>query len=299
MSWAYNFHCDRMNTKEAWEIDQDTKSQVFVIPGMVDRGEDLVADGPRFVLSDFVQGMPELQKKDTTRHAVLGANGMRSKEQAAEWKRLLDQYPWLSSKVARKDAKEKKALGKVADAPGDGDVSSDSTCLSDLGDAVEDVLDEEAVDGIFDSLAALREDWCAKFASVELADFSTGLLGGESTFKMTKTKTKEGVVADYVCCETKSAAAKAFAKSYGLHQSKRASISLYGMGAATTLTEALGHRMQFYLDRHRSSGNPVYTFTVADHNSYSESDAFVRLVELDEAAMDAARSIRAVMPFYC
>jgi len=61
-----------MDVKEAWEIDSDEQSQVYVISGLVDRGEDIVADGPLYVLSYFVQGMSELQKKTSTTSAVLG-----------------------------------------------------------------------------------------------------------------------------------------------------------------------------------------------------------------------------------
>ena len=70
-----------MVVKEAWEIDSDEQSQVYVISGLVDRGEDLVADGPLYVLSYFVQGMSELQKKTSTTRAVLGQRGSRSREQ--------------------------------------------------------------------------------------------------------------------------------------------------------------------------------------------------------------------------
>ena len=71
-----------MDVKEAWEIDSDEQSQVYVISGLVDRGEDLVADGPLYVLSYFVQGMSELQKKTSTTRAVLGQMG--EPEQRAE-----------------------------------------------------------------------------------------------------------------------------------------------------------------------------------------------------------------------
>ena len=79
IGWSYHFKCDRMDVKEAWEIDSDEQSQVYVISGLVDRGEDLVADGPLYVLSYFVQGMSELQKKTSTTRAVLGQRGSRSK----------------------------------------------------------------------------------------------------------------------------------------------------------------------------------------------------------------------------
>ena len=81
MGWSYYFKCDRMVAMEAWEIDSDEQSQVYVISGLVDRGEDIVADGPLYVLSYFVQGMSELQRKTSSTRAVLGQRGSQSKEQ--------------------------------------------------------------------------------------------------------------------------------------------------------------------------------------------------------------------------
>ena len=119
------------------------------------------------------------------------------------------------------------------------------------------------------------------------------------TFKATSTKGKKGLVADFVHCEAQSPDAKSFATSYSLQKSKRASIILYCMSAATTLVEGWGHRMQYYLEVYRTSGQPSYTFTAADHKAYQEPAAFSRLAETLPVVQDAVASIRIVMPFYC
>ena len=211
-----------------------------------------------------------------------------------EWKRMLAEYPWLAQKVAARA--HTKAASSTAEA-GDPDSSDESD--GEVADAIEEILDEEAIEGIFTDLATMRDEWRLRFASVDLPDFTSGLLGGASTLKMTKGKDKAGVISDYVCCETKTSDARTFARSYNLQQSKRAGIERYGIGPATVLVEAWGHRMQFYLDLYRSSGSLQYTFTVVDHNSYEEPPAFTRLVEVSgEDVRSVAASIRTVMPFY-
>ena len=207
---------------------------------------------------------------------------------------MIAEYPWLAQKVAARA--HTKAASSTAEAH-DPDTSDESD--GELGDFIEDALDEEAIEGIFMSLAAMRDDWKDRFASADLPDFSSGLLGGPSTFTMTKGKDKKGVVADYVCCKAMTSDARAFARSYNLQLSKRAGIEPYGIGPATVLVEAWGHRMQFYLDLYRSSGSSEYSFTVADHNSYVEPAAFTRLVDVsDEDVRSVATSIRTVMPFF-
>ena len=132
-----------------------------------------------------------------------------------------------------------------------------------------------------------------------MKDFETGILGGTSTFKSTSSKSKAGLVADYVCCEASTAAAKSFCTSYGLQRSKRASIELYEVGPATVLTESWGHRVQYYLDIYRRSGDVAYRFTVADHDSYREPVALTTLAESSTAAArEVAKTIRSTMPFW-
>ena len=36
LAWRYSFACDRMHNRDAWEIDTDPKSNIFVLAGLVD-----------------------------------------------------------------------------------------------------------------------------------------------------------------------------------------------------------------------------------------------------------------------
>ena len=286
-----------MVSLEARQVDLDKKSEIYVLSGIVDFGEQIVSDGPLLVLSDWVDGLPEMEKRSRS-SGMPGPRARQTEEQKAEWKRLVSEYPWLAQKVA---AVEKSKVARVSGGSTDAveKDESDGCTSEDLGDAVADILDDEEVQDIFDTLTKLRADWKEQFASASLKDFETGILGGPSTFKSTSSSSREGVVADYVCCEASTAAAKSFCKSYGLQRSKRASIELYEVGPATVLTESWGHRMQYYLDLYRRSGDVAYKFTVADHDSYQEPVALTTLAESSTAdAHEVAMTIRSTMPFW-
>ena len=290
MSWQYRFTCDRSVTKDSCQIDDNPDSEVFVIPGLVDFGDELVADGPISRLSAFLHGMKELKGKEK---AEEGERAKKTAEQKEAWKVMLSLHPWLLDK-RKGSSHRKKASGSAEPAAEDSEEDVD-----DLEDMVECALDEEEIDVIFETLAALREEWKAKYKNIHLKDFSATVLGGVCTFKATSTKGKKGLVADFIHCEAQSPDAKSFATSYSLQKSKRASINLYGMSAATTLVEGWGHRMQYYLEVYRTSGQPGYTFTAEDHKAYQEPAAFSRLAETLPEVQDAVASIRIVMPFYC
>ena len=297
-TWQYTFTCARLDIEEARVIDNDENSNVFVLCGLVDMGDTIISDGPLRVLSHFVQGMPEFDKKAQTR-AVLGDKGRQSSEQKVEWQRLCSEHPWLGQKASRMDEKHqrKKAAGEEeADAS---DAQGDDSDESDLEEAIADVLDDEKLDFICTELEKMRQAFKDKFDHLVLPDFQAGLLGGASTYKATKSKKKDGVVSDFVICEVQTADGKSFLKSYGMQYSKRASIGIYGMGPATVMTEAWGHRMQYYLDLYRTSGDLSYAFTVADHNAYVEPPAVGGLVaDADDSMREVMQSIRSCMPFY-
>ena len=169
------------------------------------------------MLSDWVEGLPEMEKRQSS--GMPGPRARQTEEQKAEWKRLISEYPWLAQKVAAVEkSKAARVSGGSKDVVEEGE--SDGCASDDLDDAVADILDDEEVEGIFDTLAKIRADWKEQFASAGLKDFETGILGGASTFKSTSSKSKAGLVADYVCCEASTAAAKSFCTSYGLQRSK-------------------------------------------------------------------------------
>ena len=297
VSWRYRFTCERMDSREAWQIDSDANSTVYVLMGVLDKGDQVVADGPLILLSEFLRNHPGLEPR--ARRETPGPRAQRTAEEKAEWKRLLLEYPWLAQ-IATASARAKRArvegdsrVVHEGDRPSD-DEEEDAAALDE---EVEEILDEESVQKIFSDLAEMREEWAAKYSAMVLEDFKISLLGGHSTFKATSSKGKAGVVSDFVCCEVDSARAKAFVLAYGLQQSKRASIRLYDLGPATILAEAWGHRLQYYLDRYLTSGDVRYSFTVADHNAYEEPASFTNLADQNKAVEDVVQSIRSVVPF--
>ena len=56
--------------------------------------------------------------------------------------------------------------------------------------------------------------------------------------------------------------------------------------------------MQYYLDVYRTSGDPMYRFTVGDHNAYVAPKAFTTLAEMEDKVRDVVVAIRGVMPFF-
>ena len=60
LRWKFVFTCDRMDIRESGEVDPDPDSQIYVLTGLVDKGDQVVSDGPMYILSDFVQGLREL-----------------------------------------------------------------------------------------------------------------------------------------------------------------------------------------------------------------------------------------------
>ena len=87
-------------------------------------------------------------------------------------------------------------------------------------------------------------------------------------------------------------------KKYGLQASKRAGIHRYGLHQATILVVGWGHRMQYYLDVYRRSGDELYRFIAGDHKSYVEQEEFSELANSGQSFRDVARSIRIVQPSF-
>ena len=178
--------------------------------------------------------------------------------------------------------------GPDGDTGGDGD--DDVSGEEEHGGGV--VLADGDVDRIFQELDDKRAEWEDQYGAEQLEDFKSGLFGGAGTFRASS------VVADNVCCEAHSRDAKDFVQKYGLNASKRANIETYGMHNATVIVSAWGHKMQFYLDLFRRSGDEMYEYTAADHRCYQEPEEFTKVVASGPKVEAAARAIRVVMPFF-
>ena len=84
---------------------------------------------------------------------------------------MLSLQPWLLDK-RKGSSHRKKASGSAEPAAEDSEEDVD-----DLEDMVECALDEEEIDVIFETLAALREEWKGKYKNIHLKDFSANVLG--------------------------------------------------------------------------------------------------------------------------
>ena len=150
----------------------------------------------------------------------------------------------------------------------------------DVGD--ESDRDEHLEDA-FAELEAARARWAAEEDRPVADDFTGGLLGG----RWTKKKTGHG--ADNVIYEATSTSAKEWYLLYGLKESKRASIKGHTMEVASTICRSWAHRMQYYLDTYRTSGDDMYVYTQEDHDAYTPPADFRAL-----AATATGLSLRAV-----
>ena len=101
IGWLHRFSCDRMQIKMATEIDSSDDSDVMVLVGLVDEGNQIVADGPIYTLADFVANLPALQKASKQRATTSGGAELK-KERAADWAEQVALYPWLAEKSTAK-----------------------------------------------------------------------------------------------------------------------------------------------------------------------------------------------------
>ena len=228
----------------------DPNSQILLLCSVHDEGKEVMTDGPLYVLSEFVSGFPELFG-NAIPDRVPGARAQRTKEQKDEWDRLVAQYPWLATASRSKSGSAKRqrvGMGPAGGSEGGDDEEGGSE--DEFDKIVKDVLDEEELEKVFVSLDEMRKHWEAEYGMMGMADFKGGLLGGASTY------TKTGYVADNVACKVISEDGEALLRNYGMSLSKRCSIQAYTMGLATTLSEGGGHKMQYYLDLYRRSGDP-------------------------------------------
>lgn len=294
VDWLFSFTCDRMVVRSASEIDKSQESSIYVLRGLVDLGDRVVTDGPEVDLASFVRGMWELEKMGRSRAA--SAKQIQTEEQRAAWAAVVAECPWMAMPLPTRSTKKQKTSSGAAASSHEVVAADDSSDgAEDDGDAVLLAkgldLEDVDIDGIFAKLDDMREAWQLKYSDKMMADFGGTVLGGPSTYQAAR------VVADYVCVESTTADAKAFTKKYKLSNSKRASISLYdGVHNATVLVTAWAHRMQFFLDLYRSSGDESYTFTEADYDSYKEQAEFTTLVGTDSKYKTVATAIRSVKP---
>jgi len=293
--WQFNFRCDRLAIKMAHEVDDQPESEVYVLTGIMEMGSELVADGPEYNLAQFLAGLQQHKKvrqEQQPSEKKMGGAGAK----AEEWAAMVAKYPWLAESATSRPAKRSRlpaGAASSAHCEAEGDDGADEEEDVDAGGAAGLELDDETVEAIFAELDSKREEWSRVYGDKELTDFKTGLLGGAGTFK------EVGAVADFVCCEASTRQAKAFVKKYGLRASKRCSLTAYdSVHNSTVLVQGWGHRMQHYLDLYRCSGDEMYTFTVADHNRYVETDEFREMAARGGKFLDVVQSIRSVMPFF-
>ena len=295
--WLYSFTCDRLAISMAHELDDNENSEVFVLVGVVDDGRRIVADGPEYNLAQYVAGLQQLEKMGKERKPSRRA-ALKSQQKEA-WAKEVAEFPWLAAPAAERPTKRPRpgpspaAAGSTDEPAGSGESDEEEEPAEESAVAEKEELDDVEEDIIFAELDKQRKEWADKYGDQQLSDFTSGLLGGKGTFKAA------GVVADYVCCEASTKHAKAFVKKYGLHASKRANIELYdGSQNATIIVTGWGHKMQYYLDVFRRSGNAMYRFTPGDHKSYVEQDEFSQLANTSQQFLDVARKIRSVQPSF-
>ena len=220
VGWLHYFSCDRLVVKMADELDASDDSDVFVLTGLVDQGNQIVGDGPIYNLAEFVAGLPGLQKVSRKR-APTGDPALK-KEKAAEWEKEVALYPWLAKPAESQPAKRAKtSTGAASSSQGpDGDAGEevDSEVSEEDEEGVGVVLRDKEVAAIFNELDEKRAAWEARYGAEQLEDLRSDLLGGPGIFKAC------GVVADFVWCEAHSRDAKMLLPSMASkHRNERTS----------------------------------------------------------------------------
>ena len=274
-SWQYRFVYNPMEVVQTNDIDVDANSAVAVLPDLLDlqRHNGMVSDGPAIWFGDFVAQLPLLAKARTSNGAAGGGKASSSGHRQTAADAYLVAHPWM----AKPHPEKKRKVDFAREDDADSAAESDEGEIEDCEGGEVSCSDDEAivVDDVFRELQSARDRWHEEHGHQGQDDFGGGLLGGFFI------RSASGHVADNVCCEATTAAAREFVVRYGLHASKRANIILYGMDTASCLCLAWAHKMQYYLDLYLGAGVRNYAFTSDDHNAYREPPDFSELAKTE------------------
>ena len=252
-NWANTFRVD-FSKHCAWhELPSTNIDDIFLIASSIYRGgaECVTAFAMR-PLSSFIADLPAIP---STSEAASSHANFTTKAKVE----LTHQFPWLAGSIER-EAYPKKRLreeGHKSEAESDNEVW---------------LMSDDQIEAAFSALAVARAE--AANVGDDFADWRVSVLGGAWAAK------HRGSAFDaFRAAPCASSAAEEWAAQYGMGNSARFYVSLYGAGRAHDMARAFAHKCQFFFDLWLSKGIEAYDFTEGDYESYVEP-AFFKDMEL-------------------
>ena len=248
---------------EAHELGWADGAFVDVISGLVRLGSTAVgADGLLHSFEDFVKGFPASQQGQpyTARQSL--STGLASSFSANVNPELLIQHCWLARHLNPSAEGAKANPEAFSESEPD-----DETEAEDEGAAL--AAAEAEVEGLFGELYRKREEWF-QTARPRGSDFTFTILGGPWSFA------QSGKATDSCTARASTADGKSWRTRYGMNQTARFSIALYGETGAAVMSQTWA-KLQYYYELFVASAGPNFVYTTEHHSAWAEPQGFAAL----------------------
>ena len=249
-NWDLTFNTVYDVCLEAHELGWADGAFVDVISGLVRLGSTAVgADGPLHSFEYFVKGFPASQQRQpyTARQSL--SAGSASSSSANVNPELLVQHPWLA-RHSNPSAEGAKANPEASsESEPDDETEAEGAALAAA---------EAEVEGLFEELYRKREEWF-QTARPRGSDFTFTILGCPWSFA------QSGKATDSCIARASTADSKSWRTRYGMNQTARFSIALYGETGAAVMSQTWADKLQYYYDLFVASAEP--NFCVHDRAS--------------------------------
>jgi hypothetical protein len=279
--WDFNFATGYDTILEAHELGWSPDKPLHVIKGLVRLGGAAVgADGPLHSFEDFVKGLPAATRQRQAAGEVVSSRVAPASSSGVD-PELLSQHPWLARHL-------NPSVGEAeAQASRGGSPSSDEAEAG--ADSPDAEVGEEQIEDLFGELYRKREEWF-QTTKPKGNDFSCTILGGPWSFAQT------GKATDSFIAKASTPGSKVWCTRYGMNQSARFSIALYGEKGAAVMAQAWADKLQHYYDIFLMSRDENLAYTSDHHQAWQEPEQLAQIVSNTDRVFARIEDLRSLRP---
>ena len=288
--WKFHFRISMGEVLASERLPTGDSFDVWVLPYLVWTDDNMVMSDADLIPWEDV----DMLVQDSKKHSKTGTPRQTSSTAAASLPNTLaDRFPWLTqSSTTWSETMQPSGRG-ASSRSASGSQTSNTLEERSQGSAPQQdqELTDQALEEVFTELEEKRQEWQVD-GPRRGYDFKTSLLGGAWL------QATQGRAYDAFKAEARTPAAKSWCTGFGLPRSARYDVRLHGERAASVMSLAWAHRLQYFFDLWLSAGSdPGHTFSQAEVEAYQEpSDLDTLFQEAEGQTLARAQQIRALIP---
>jgi hypothetical protein len=273
------YRVDYMNVVPWHALPDAGECEIAVLQHLAHKGGNVVASAASPVpLQAFLSWLPPRAPK---------THGAAKQSVASEdLQRILSKHPGLTRLLTKRPDRKPGPDTSARDE----DAASSSEQSSDEHATAKG--EEDGADDVFAQLEKLRQQWVGPDLA-QPEEFKVKLQGGKYV------KSQTGVVYDRFQGSARAQPElEAWCRQYGFAKTASYQISVFGTRVASVFAQAWCHKMQYFRDLCIMSGDPAYSYSVADIQSYVEPEEFTQVAAELRGGQQLSRlqQLRALRP---